>query len=97
MTMEYIGESIALFVSVTWTATALFSEVASKRFGAIQLNVIRMALSLVLLMATLWIFTGVPYPRGAGREAWLWLSLSGLVGYAVGDYCLFNAYISIAS
>lgn len=97
MTMEYIGESIALFVSVTWTATALFSEVASKRFGAIQLNVIRMALSLVLLMVTLWIFTGAPYPRGAGGEAWLWLSLSGLVGYVFGDYCLFNAYILIGS
>ena len=60
MTMEYIGESIALFVSVTWTATALFSEVASKRFGAIQLNVIRMSLSRGVLMVTLWIFTGVP-------------------------------------
>lgn len=95
--MDYTGESIALFVSVTWTATALFSEVASKRLGAIQLNVIRMALSLVLLMATLWIFTGVPYPRGAGCDAWLWLSLSGLVGYVFGDYCLFNAYILIGS
>ena len=95
--MDYTGESIALFVSVTWTATALFSEVASKRLGAIQLNVIRMALSLVLLMATLWIFTGVPYPLGAGCDAWLWLSLSGLVGYVFGDYCLFNAYILIGS
>ena len=95
--MEYIGESIALFVSVTWTATALFSEVASKRFGAIQLNVIRMAMSLVLLMATLWIFIGAPYPKYADGSAWLWLSLSGLVGYVFGDYCLFNSYIIIGS
>ncbi len=95
--MEFLGESIALFVSVTWTATALFSEVASKRFGAIQLNVIRMALSLVFLSLTLLLFTGSAVPMYADADTWLWMSLSGLVGYVFGDYCLFNAYIVIGS
>ncbi len=95
--MEFIGESIALFVSVTWTATALFSEVASKRFGAIQLNVIRMALSLVFLSLTLLAFTGSAIPKYADVDTWFWLSMSGLVGYVFGDYCLFNAYIVIGS
>lgn len=95
--MNYLGEIISLGVAVSWTITALFAEVGSKRLGSLQLNVIRMVLSLVMLGATLWWFTGAPYPLMAGGEAWLWLSLSGFVGYLLGDYCLFNSYIIIGS
>ncbi len=95
--MEYLGEIISLTVAVSWTVTALFAEVGSKRIGSLQLNVIRMVLSLVMLGGTLWYFTGVPYPQYAGPQAWLWLSLSGFVGYLLGDYCLFNSYIIIGS
>ncbi len=95
--MEYLGEIISLTVAVSWTVTALFAEVGSKRIGSLQLNVIRMVLSLVMLGGTLWYFTGAPYPQYAGSKAWLWLSLSGFVGYLLGDYCLFNSYIIIGS
>ena len=95
--MEYLGEIISLTVAVSWTGTALFAEVGSKRIGSLQLNVIRMVLSLVMLGGTLWYFTGAPYPQYAGSKAWLWLSLSGFVGYLLGDYCLFNSYIIIGS
>ncbi|MBQ7772990.1 MAG: DMT family transporter [Bacteroidales bacterium] len=95
--MNYLGEIISLGVAVSWTITALFAEVGSKRLGSLQLNVIRMVLSLVMLGATLWWFTGAPYPLMAGGKAWLWLSLSGFVGYLLGDYCLFNSYIIIGS
>ncbi len=95
--MQYFGEILSLFVAFSWTITALCSEVASKRLGALQLNVIRLTLSLLLLGITLWITTGAPYPRFAGGDAWLWLILSGLVGYVFGDYCLFNSYVLIGS
>lgn len=95
--MHYLGEIIALLVAMMWTITALSAEVASKRVGALQLNVIRMLLSIVFLSATLWWFTGTPYPSFASTQAWVWLSLSGFVGYILGDYCLFNSYIIIGS
>ncbi|WP_321332487.1 DMT family transporter [uncultured Bacteroides sp.] len=95
--MQYFGEILSIGVAVSWTATALFSEVASKRLGSLQLNVIRMILSLLMLGATLWFFTGVPYPLYADGKAWFWLSLSGFVGYVLGDYCLFNSYVLIGS
>jgi drug/metabolite transporter (DMT)-like permease len=84
-------------VAVSWTVTALFAEVGSKRLGSLQMNVIRMILSLVMLGATLWWFTGSPYPLYADGKTWLWLSMSGFVGYLLGDYCLFNSYIWIGS
>jgi hypothetical protein len=49
----FIGEIIALGVAVSWTATALFAEVASKRSGvACPLNTLRMTMSLALLAVT---------------------------------------------
>lgn len=95
--MLYIGEIISLGVAVSWTVTALFAEVASKRLGSLQLNVIRMVLSLVMLGGTLWWFTGSFMPLHADVSTWFWLSLSGFVGYLLGDYCLFNSYILIGS
>ena len=95
--MTYLGEIISITVAVSWTVTALFAEVGSKRLGSLQLNVIRMLLSILMLGATLWWFTGAPYPKFAGAQGWLWLSLSGFVGYLFGDYCLFNSYIIIGS
>ena len=95
--MQYFGEILSVGVAVSWTATALFAEVGSKRIGSLQLNVIRMSLSLLMLGVTLWWFTGVPYPMYADSRAWFWLSLSGFVGYVLGDYCLFNAYVLIGS
>lgn len=95
--MQFIGEIISLTVAVSWTITALFAEVGSKRLGSLQMNVIRMILSLLMLGATLWWFTGTPYPLYADGKAWFWLSMSGFVGYLLGDYCLFNSYIWIGS
>lgn len=93
----YLGEIISLAVAVSWTVTALFAEVASKCIGSLQFNVVRMFLSIVMLGLTLWCFTGSPVPLYANGDAWLWLSLSGFVGYLLGDYCLFNSYILIGS
>lgn len=93
----YLGETISFVVALSWTATALFAEVASKRMGSLPLNVVRMILSLSMLMIALWLTTGCPYPVMAGWEAWMWLSLSGFVGYVFGDYCLFQSYYHMNS
>ncbi len=93
----FAGEIISLFVAVSWTATALFAEVASKRMGSLPLNTLRMTMSLILLSATLWLMMGTPWPRYADGSTWIWLALSGVVGYVIGDYCLMQGYIYIGS
>lgn len=93
----YKGELISFVVALSWTATALAAEVASRRITPLGLNVLRMLLSLVFLAAVMWVVCGQPYPQDADAETWLWLSLSGFVGYVLGDYCLFNAYLLIGS
>lgn len=95
--MLYLGEIISIVVAVSWTVTAVLAEIASKRLGASELNVLRMVFSLVMLAITLWLMTGAPYPQFLSASGWLWLSLSGFMGYAFGDYCLFNSYLIIGS
>jgi uncharacterized membrane protein len=47
------GELLSLLVALMWTFTALFAEVASRRLGALTLNVWRMIITLMLLALTL--------------------------------------------
>ena len=94
----HLGEIISLGVAVSWTITALCFEYAGRRMhSTISLNIIRLVMALVLLALTLLIFTGNIWPQNAGKEAWLWLGVSGLVGYVFGDYCLFSSYLVIGS
>lgn len=95
--MSYIGELISIGVAFSWTATALLSEYGSKRLGNLTLNVLRMALALLFSLPLFWAATGSPWPAGGTPEAYGWMLLSGLVGYVLGDYCLFQCYIIIGS
>lgn len=95
--MNHIGEIISLVVAGVWTVTALFADKASHRIGSMSANVLRLALAAILLAALLWVTVGHPYPVYADGKAWLWLSLSALVGYVFGDWCLFNCYLSIGA
>ena len=95
--MTYLGELISIGVAFSWTATALLSEFGSKRLGNLTLNVLRMALALVFSLVLFGVVTGNILPPGASAEAAGWMLLSGLVGYVIGDFCLFQCYIIIGS
>ena len=95
--MAYLGELISIGVAFSWTATALLSEFGSKRLGNLTLNVLRMALALVFSLVLFLVVTGHPLPIGVSTEATGWMLLSGLVGYVIGDFCLFQCYIIIGS
>jgi drug/metabolite transporter (DMT)-like permease len=95
--MNYLGELISIGVAFSWTATALLSEFGSKRLGNLTLNVLRMGLALLFAMLMFWVVMGSPLPAGGTMEAYGWMLLSGLVGYVIGDFCLFQCYIIIGS
>lgn len=95
--MQYIGELISIGVAFSWTATALLSEYGSRRMGNLTLNAMRMGITLIASLLLFWIMTGSPLPAHASTEAYLWMMLSGLVGYVIGDYCLFQCYLIIGS
>lgn len=95
--MNHIGQIISLIVAVLWTVTAIYSDKASHRIGAMSANVARLTLSTFLLALFLWVTIGYPYPIYADSKTWFWLALSAIVGYVFGDWCLFNCYLSIGA
>jgi drug/metabolite transporter (DMT)-like permease len=80
---------------VCWTATALFFAEAGVRIGSLVVNVLRLFMALGMLSLLGWITRGLPWPTDATPHAWLWLSISGVVGFAFGDLCLFRAFVLI--
>ncbi|MBO4611886.1 MAG: DMT family transporter [Bacteroidaceae bacterium] len=95
--MAYIGELISIGVAFSWTATALLSEFGSKRLGNLTLNVLRMSLALLFSLVLFGVVTGHMLPVGVPTEAIGWMLLSGIVGYVIGDFCLYQCYIIIGS
>lgn len=95
--MLFIGEILALTVAVLWTISSLASEEASRHYGSITLNIIRMAQAVLLIGLTLLVCTGNPLPTGATPGVWGWLALSALTGYIIGDYFFLRCFILIGA
>jgi len=91
------GEISALGVAVCWTMSALFFEKAGNRIGSLSVNIIRLAMAIVLLGIGTWVTRGLFLPLDATLAQWFWLSLSGFIGFFLGDLCLFYSYTLIGS
>lgn len=91
----YRGELAALATALCWTVSALAFTASAKRIGPLVLNLVRLLMALAFLSAYGWAVRGLPMPSDAGAHQWAWLGLSGLVGFALGDLCLFRALVLI--
>lgn len=94
---NYSGELAALATAVFWTITALAFEVASRNIGSLAVNMIRLVLAFIFLSIFNLIARGLVFPSDASVHAWVWLSVSGLIGFVFGDYFLFRAYATIGA
>ena len=93
----HLGEFSALLVALFWSISALAFESASKRLGSLPVNLLRLIIGFIFL-STLTLFRrGLLFPTDAGWENWLWLGLSGLVGFVFGDLFLFKSFTIIGS
>lgn len=95
--MQFLGEILAVIVAILWTISSLSSEYASKRYGSLLLNIIRMVIAILFIAGTLWIATGTPLPSYTTSDVWMWLALSAFVGYIIGDYYFLQAFILIGA
>lgn len=95
--MEYFGELIALSTVLCWTLSIQLFEAASKRVGAIPVNIIRITTALVLFSALLFYREGILLPTHFPEHAWILLSLSGVVGFFIGDIFLFKAFVKLGT
>ncbi|HEX2969756.1 MAG TPA: DMT family transporter [Bacteroidales bacterium] len=91
------GEFSALLVAIFWTVSALAFESASNRLGSVAVNILRLIVGFIFLSALTLVLRGNPLPTDASNDNWLWLTLSGLIGFVFGDLFLFKSYTVIGS
>lgn len=92
-----LGEFAALLTALCWTFGAIAFEIACKRAGALAVNWIRLAIGFILLVVFCTCYRNLPFPTDASLRTWLWLSLSGVIGFSIGDTLLFRAFAVIGS
>jgi drug/metabolite transporter (DMT)-like permease len=97
MLESHFGELAGLMAAFCWTATAIAFESAGKKVGSLSVNLIRLFMAIFLLGIYTLITRGMFLPMDATAHQWKWLIISGLVGFALGDLFLFEAYVVIGA
>ncbi|WP_423128427.1 DMT family transporter [Gaoshiqia sp. Z1-71] len=95
--MAYFGEIAALFTALFWTVTSMAFESAGKKVGSLAVNLIRLVIAFFIYAVYTQLTRGMWFPFDAGAERWLWLALSGLVGFVIGDLFLFQAFVVVGA
>jgi drug/metabolite transporter (DMT)-like permease len=94
---NHTGEFAALLTALFWTVTSLSFESASHKIGSLAVNIIRLLIGITFLSIFNLVNRGIAFPVDATGENWLWLTLSGLIGFVFGDLFLFKSYTIIGS
>jgi drug/metabolite transporter (DMT)-like permease len=90
--MAYVGELSAIASAALWVITGLAFASAGRRVGATIVNTTRIWLAFAFLLILHLYLHGHVMPSMSG-EAWFWLAISGVLGLAIGDQCLYRSLI----
>jgi drug/metabolite transporter (DMT)-like permease len=93
--MPYIGEIAGLLTSLFFAINAVVITRAGAKVGSVVLNRTRVVFAFLYLLVLNIILFHEPLPFEAASTRWMWLALSGLIGLAIGDAFLFQAYLSV--
>lgn len=97
MLTSHLGELFALLTAVFWTATSLSFQQATRRAGSLSVNVLRLIIAFLIYAIISYFSRGSFLPFDASTHQWIWMSISGLVGFVFGDYFLFKSYELISA
>ncbi|BDU68115.1 membrane protein [Geothrix oryzae] len=93
--MLYLGEGAALLTSLCWSLNSVCFTVAGRRVGSASVNLGRLLMAWGVLVLVHLALYGSLFPMQAGTARLGWLGLSGLIGFALGDAVLFEAFLLI--
>lgn len=97
MIISHIGEFSALLTAMLWVISGTAFEHGGKRVSSQAVNLMRLLMAVLIMGVYLTIQRGSPIPFDASPQNWLWLSISGLVGFVLGDYFLFESYVLVGT
>ncbi len=95
--MIYLGESAALLTAFCWSLNSVCFTVAGRRVGSAAVNLLRLLMAWGVMVLLHLVLYGSLFPWQAGAAHLGWLGLSGLIGFALGDAVLFEAFVLIGA
>ncbi len=95
MPEELIGQFAALGTAILFAFGSTLFTLSGRLVGSTLVNRTRLLIAVVVVMLLHTLMFGQPLPLDASDDRWLWLGLSGLVGLAIGDALLFQAFVMI--
>ncbi len=95
--MAYAGELAALATSLCWAFNSVCFTVAGRRVGSQAVNAARLYMALAMLAAVHLAAFGTVFPFHAGTQRLALLAVSGLIGFALGDALLFEAFLLLGA
>lgn len=94
---SHLGEIAALLTAICWTLNAIAFEAVGKKIGSLSLSYLRLFIAFFFLCIFSFFSRGLALPVDAALNTWIWLLISGLIGFVLGDVFLFQAFIEIGS
>ncbi len=88
------GYITALSAAFMWSISSTIFTTVGKRIGPLNLNALRIAISAFLFSLSNFILYGAFFPQASYEQISI-LSLSGIIGLAVGDLAYFGALVEI--
>jgi drug/metabolite transporter (DMT)-like permease len=95
--MQYIGEIAGIATAMFWTVTSMAFQVATRKVGSLNVNIIRLFMAFIFYVLYMRMSRGMWLPLDASPEAWKWLGISGLIGFVLGDFFLFQSYAFVSA
>jgi drug/metabolite transporter (DMT)-like permease len=93
--MSVYGEIAALLTAVCWAFNSVVFTWAGKRVGAFTVNSVRIWTAFPALILLHWLLFGTPFPFDIEPLRFLYLGVSGLIGFVVGDTMLLESFLLI--
>lgn len=97
MNFAYAGEVAALGTAICYTFVGILLEAAGKRVGSLAVNLIRLVIGFIFLSIFAFYTRGLLFPIDSTVHNWTWLSISGVIGFFLGDLFLVKAYVEIGT
>ncbi len=95
--MHYLGELAALGTALCWSFNSFWFTIAGKRVGSYTVTHVRLWMAIIMVALLHLVVNGSVFPFDAGTMRFVWLGLSGLIGYVIGDLVLFEALVLIGA
>jgi len=92
---SYSGEAAAFGAALGWAISSLCWTAAGKRVGSMVVNTVRLIIALPVFLLYGHFVLGEAIPFSASPHAWLYLGLSGVLGFFVCDLFLFRSFLII--